>query len=140
MKLTNKLYSDSGRLLVKREPGDHRCNAGGWGSGWGPEHQLMYRIKRRLNACGFNLIKKRAQSDGHIWGEEATPYLRSANKVRRHPHIYIYDGNYAVRNSAEEFNTGEEVCFTITGNIWDRQLDWTSIVRRLCGEGGICLR
>lgn len=139
MKLTFQLHSSCGSLLVHREREDSPCNAGGWGSGWGPEHQLMYWIKKRLNTCGFNLIKKRMQSDGHLMGEEATPYLRSADKVQRHPHIYIYDPDWMVRNSAEDFNAGMEVRFTITGNIWDKQSHWDSIVRRLCRENGLSI-
>lgn len=119
----------SGTLVVRRESGDPACRGGGWGA----EHRLLHRIKQRLNAVGFNLIKKRAQSDGHMWGDEATPYLRAANRIRRHPHIYIYDADYAVRNSAEAFNAGEEVTFSIVGNIWDEvdQANWPEICRDL---------
>jgi len=124
----------SGTLVVQRETGDLTCR----GPGWSAEHQLLHRIKQRLNVSKFNLIKKRAQSDGHMWGDEATPYLRAANKVRRHPHIYIYDADYATRSSAEDFNKGKEVTFSIVGNIWDGvdQPNWPEICRILCSKYG----
>ncbi len=144
MILLMELYKDSGCLMVKRETGDKACRGGGWTSthGWGAEHQLMYRIKKRLNACGFHLIKKRMQNDGHLCGDTATPYLRAANKTQRFPHIYIYDNMYAVRNSAEDFNSGEEVSLSMAGNIWDiDQPDWANICSRLCtGSDVICER
>lgn len=135
MILLMKLYKNSGQLMVQRETGDKACRGGGWGPphGWEAEHQLMYRIKKRLNACGFHLIKKRIQNDGHLCGNAATPYLRAANKVQRFPHIYIYDATYAVRNSAEDFNSGQEVTLSIMGNIWDvDQPNWADICSRLC--------
>ncbi len=88
------------------------------------------------------------QLDGHMWGAEATPYLRAASRVRRYPHIYIYDGDYAVRNSAEDFNKGAEVALSVIGNIWDGgptcegvdQWDWEDKVRALCVASGLPIR
>lgn len=136
---------NSGCLIVQRQQGDLACRGSGWtiDHGWGAEHQLMYRIKKRLNACGFHLIKKRLGGDGHLFGDDATPYLRSASKVRRHPHIYIYDQAYAIHNSAEDFNAGKQVSLNVVGNIWDGvdQTDWADICDRLCqGSDVTCER
>ncbi len=134
MKIRIHLSQSSGTLVIQRENGDSAC----YGGGWKAEHLLLHRIKQRLNAAGFNLIKKRAQKDGNMWGDEATPYLRAASKVRRHPHIYIYDPDYAVRNSAEDFNSSREVTFAIEGNIWDEvnQPEWPEICRGLLHRAG----
>ncbi len=91
---------------VEREPGDPKFRDGRWGSG---ESRLLYHVKRVLNARGHDLIKKRIQADGHLMGDETTQYLRSRN-IRKAPVLAIYDSNWQLRNSAEEFNrTGRVV-------------------------------
>ncbi len=93
----------------------------------------MYWLKNLLNTKGFNLIKKRIQSDGHLYGNEYTQYLRAKNRSMKYPHIYIYDQDYAIRNSAEDFNGNKEVIFQIEGNIWEGidQSNWHDIVKNL---------
>lgn len=133
MIVTMNLYKDTGLVSVQRQPDEKGC----YGGGWGAEHLLLYRLKQRLNLCGFHLIKKRMRKDGHMWGSEETPYLRSANMSMKLPHIHIYDGNYAVRNSAKDFNGGNTVEFVLHGDIWYLQPGWTPMCRKLCQAGGI---
>lgn len=127
------LYKDTGLVSVLRELEDKGC----YGGGWGAEHLLLHRLKQRLNLCGFHLIKKRIQKDGHLWGDEATPYLRATNKSTKFPHIYIYDEMYAVRSSAEDFNQGDVVDLMLQGDIWELQPGWATICQKLCQTGGI---
>lgn len=130
-----------GTVTLQREPGDPKARGGGWSAhhGWGPLHQLLHWLKERLNAAGFNLAKKRMSADGHMFGDDETPYLCARNNVRRHPHVYIYDGQYACRDAADEFNAGEEVTLLIAGNVYAEvdQDNWWQIVRDLCREDGI---
>lgn len=97
-----------------REAGDKKVYAGGgWGKshGWEAEHILMHRIVKWLNERGFNLIKKRMSSDGHLYGDSATPYIRPPHKQTAAqlllPQIQIYDGDYAIRNANLAWNQGE---------------------------------
>ncbi len=133
MIITMSLYKDTGAVYVQREPGENGC----YGGGWGAEHLLLYRLKQRLNPLGFHLIKKRMQKDGHLWGSEETPYLRSSNKSMRFPHMFIYDSQYAIRNSAEDFNKGDSVYLDMQGDIWELQPEWASMCRELCQVGDI---
>ena len=102
------------------------------------EHALFYFIKRWLNARGFNLIKKRAQQDGHMLGDEYQPYLRCMSKTALargcdnpkingwvSPHIMIYSGIYAIRGANEDWNEGKTE-LQIQGNCWldTLQHDW----------------
>lgn len=133
MIITMSLYKEVGSVSIQREPGEKGC----YGRGWGAEHLLLYRLKQRLNPLGFRLIKKRMQKDGHLWGDEATPYLRSSNKSMKFPHIFIHDTQYAARSSAEDFNKKRMVELTIQGDIWELQPEWASMCQKLCQEGGI---
>lgn len=133
-----KLKFESGNLIIQRESGDGRVTKGGWGNhGWEAEHKLLYKVKQILNAAGFDLIKKRMSADGHLYGDEATPYLRARGKGHNHPHICIYDGYYAIRNSVDEYNEGREVIFKVGGDIWGKNQDWQGLLYILCKRGGI---
>jgi len=95
--------------IIKRTLGDPKFKDGGWGSA---ESRLLYHVKKILNGQGHDFIKKRIQKDGHMMGDEIMQYLRSRN-VRKDPVIAIYDDNYAIRNSAQEFNKYGHVIFRV---------------------------
>lgn len=88
---------------VTREPGDPKMRDGGFGTA---ESRLLHHVKKVLNARGFDLVKRRTQSDGHMYGWERTVYLRD-----RKWRFCIVDGNWALNdNAAAEFNRkGEAV-------------------------------
>ncbi len=65
------------------------------------EHALFHFIKKWLNERGFDCIKKRAQSDGHMVGDEFQPYLRE-----RKGKWCIISGFYALRGANEDWNEG----------------------------------
>ena len=56
-----------------RESGDPRFHGLRFAKG---EHALFRFIARWLDARGFDVIKKRAQKDGHLIGDQYQPYLR----------------------------------------------------------------
>ena len=98
------------QCIVKRQPGDPKYRDGGWGTG---ESRLLYHVKKILNERhGCKLIKKRMQADGHMYGDEKTQYLRSKNP-RDKTVMCIYDNEYAIRNSAEDFNKLGRVVFRV---------------------------
>jgi len=48
------------------------------------EHRLFRFIVRWLNARGFDLVRKRAQLDGHTIGDQHQPYVRCRNHSQQH--------------------------------------------------------
>ena len=70
------------------------------------EHALFHHLKRWLNQRGFFVIKKRAQDDGHLIGDQYQPYLRTTGPKSTTPHVMIYSGFYALRGAEEDWNDG----------------------------------
>ena len=129
----------SNYLTVKRV--SNKVINSGWNPINGDEHQLYHWIKVRLNGIGFNLMKVVMEKDkkfSHMYGHEYLPYLRAKDSKANHPHIYIYDGDYAIRSAAEDYNNGEEVTFIIEGSIWEPKVcqdNWQDLVRELIAQG-----
>jgi hypothetical protein len=71
------------------------------------EHALFHFLKQTLNAQGNDLIKKRAQRDGHMLGDEFQPYLRTRSARSPGLNVAIYSGFYALRGANEDWNEGE---------------------------------
>lgn len=98
---------DSGHLEVIREDGDPRIK---------DESHLLYRIKRCLIAMNYDVIKKRMQKDGHMYGDERLQYVRT-RKLRSPDSFYIYDGDYAIRNAAEAYRRDGRIIFSMMFNV-----------------------
>ena len=112
-------------LIARREDGDPRFRTG-WDGVSTTESQFFYHLKLALNKTTdpdllpphhragreprWDLIKKRMQADGHVFGHERLPYLRSRTRTRG-PVWAIYDGEYAVRDSGGDFNAGRVTTF-----------------------------
>ncbi len=114
-------------VTFKREEGEPkyygaRCAAG--------EHTLFHNIAKWLNARGFAVIKKRAQTDGHMIGDEYQPYIRCHDKRKEFPHIFLYSGFYALRGANEDWNKGE-VKLILTLDCWDQKQDTLAMIRNL---------
>ena len=90
-------FEEHGSVTFVREAGDPTFHGIKHAKG---EHALFYFLKKWLNEHGFRFIKKRAQKDGHMVGDEFQPYLRSE-------HICIISGFYALRGANEDWNKGE---------------------------------
>jgi hypothetical protein len=97
---------------VTREPDDRRFRDGGWGDA---ESQLLYQVKLKLNALGFDLIKKRMHRDGHLVDEQMQ-YLRS--RVKRNPSIAIWNNRYQIESAATVFNREGRVELRVLRNIF----------------------
>jgi hypothetical protein len=71
------------------------------------EHALFHFLKKWLNQRGFNFIKKLAQKDGHMVGDQYQPYLRMRNQ-KQVPHPFaLISGFYALHGANEDWNKGE---------------------------------
>jgi hypothetical protein len=106
MKVIVKLDANGdGKCVVTREAGDPRFHGIAHAKG---EHRLLEHVKRVLNKDGADFIKKRAQKDGHMIGDDYQPYLRERN-AKDGRQLAIYNGFYALRGANEDFNTKGEV-------------------------------
>lgn len=103
-----------GTLVVTREDSDPKYHGIAHAKG---EHLLFCHIKRLLCSLGIDVIKKRAQKDGHMIGDEYQPYIRS----RKGGSIMIYSDFYAIRGANEHFNDGS-VCLAIQCDEVGREL------------------
>jgi len=125
-------------LTVKRI--GKKVKNSGYSPIYGADHQLFYWVKQRLNGIGFNLMKVAMDKDKKFdhMTDGGYPYLRAKDNKLEHPHIWIYDGDYCIRNAAEDYNNGEEVRFFLDGNIWSPyvyQDNWQDLVRDLIARG-----
>ena len=67
------------------------------------ESLLLHKVKKELIQQGYDVIKKRMWKDGHLMGNDTTQYIRS-RKWNADNFMMIYDGNYAIRFSYEDYN------------------------------------
>ena len=100
MKVTLTDYS----CVVEREKGDPAyygmLNAAG-------ESKLLHAVKRKLNAQGYDFIKKRMWKDGHMM-DDMQQYLRERKRVGTRQ-LAIYSTFWAIRLASEDYNSGEVV-------------------------------
>ena len=109
--IINKNY-----ITFKREEGDPKFYGTMHAKG---EHALLHFIKKWMNARGFSLIKKLAQKDGHMVGDQYQPYLRTSSPKKHFPHVYIISTFYAIRGANEDWNKGE-VTLALWGDIFKK--------------------
>ena len=78
------------------------------------ESQMLYWLKLVLNKRGYNLIKKLMYKDGHMV-DGLQHYLR-ARKITgtRLGQLWaIHDPDYAIRDSAHQYNLWQRVTFRV---------------------------
>jgi hypothetical protein len=85
----------TGVVLVTKEKGDPVFRNSGWALA---ESTFLYHVKKELEKQGYDCIKKRMSSDGHMMDDEQQ-YIRD-----RKWKWYIYNGRYATFDAGMEFN------------------------------------
>lgn len=90
-----KVEIDGAVVHVEREPSDPRF----YGKGWAPTHRLFYHVRNALRAQGLDVVKRRLSADGHLMGDDETPYIRE-----RRGRWAIVDDNWQIRDAAQDFN------------------------------------
>jgi hypothetical protein len=115
-------------VTFHRDQGDPRFDGVRFAKG---EHALFRFIARWLNARGFDVIKKRAQLDGHMIGDEFQPYIRCRKPRKDVPHVYVWSGFYALRGANSDWNKGEVTLLLETDCFLKGQATET-LVRELC--------
>lgn len=98
MKVTLDLENNI--CIVEREAQDKPLHRSGW---QGADHDSIFylRVRRELQKQGHDVLSKRMWKDGHMYGSDATLYIRTRNKKKG---FMVYDGDYALRFAFEDFN------------------------------------
>jgi hypothetical protein len=79
------------------------------------ESDLFLRLRNVLIRLGYDVIKKLMWKDGHLV-DEYEHYVRSRH-VNRPDAFAIYDSDYVIRSSAQEYNREGEIDLTIVSLI-----------------------
>jgi len=94
--------------IVTRETGDPKIYN---------ESLFLHKVKLELIKQGHDVIKKRMWKDGHLYGNDETQYIRSRNVGKQfqdsHDFIMVYDNDYALRASYEDYNKEGEKEFWV---------------------------
>jgi hypothetical protein len=117
------------RLTLFREPADYRPRRSVWNPD--PLSTLLHWVKNALNARGFDLVKRRMWRDGHMYGDETLSYLRTRKPTSPGPHVYVYDGDYAIRDAVRDWWVEGEIELLVEHDVYHRQPDCAVQVRRL---------
>ena len=76
------------------------------------ESRFLYHLQKALKVAGFDFIKKRMSSDGHLV-DEIKQYLRVRNlKKLNNGDIYcLYNSHWAICGLNDDFNEGKAVLY-----------------------------
>jgi hypothetical protein len=117
-----KIEFKQNSVTLTREPGDPKFYGIREAKG---EHALFHYLKTELNKQGNNLIKKRAQKDGHSrevyfkMSRSYQPYLRTRSSKSPGINVAVYSGFYQIRSAAEDWNEGQ-VTLMVEPDFWTR--------------------
>ena len=118
-----------GCVTFYRDEGDPRFHGIRFAKG---EHALFRFVAKWLNARGFDVIKKRAQLDGHLIGDRYQPYLRCAKPRQGVPHVMVWSGFYALRGANEDWNREGQVSLLLEIDCFERGQATEPLIRDLC--------
>jgi hypothetical protein len=93
-----RLEQTRGRIKLMREYLDRPARN---------ESDLFYRLRNVLIRTGYDVIKKEMAKDGHMVAD-GVYYVRS-RRINRHDSFAIFDGDYAIRSAAQDYNRDDEV-------------------------------
>ena len=119
MKVKINTFGTHGTITCIREEGDPKFYGIVHAKG---EHGFLHFLKKWLNQRGCNLIKKLMWKDGHLM-DDYQPYLRTKSERSAGPHMYIYNGSYAIRGAEEAWNKGS-VTLSLVSNVFNKENDW----------------
>ena len=106
------------QCIVTKEKGDPRFKDSGWGSG---DSTLLFQIKKALITQGYDLIKKRMWKDGHLVDDTCLYLCTRKPSGDPEKDIYIYDGNYQIRNAAEDFYKEGKVVYNVEKDVFKKE-------------------
>jgi hypothetical protein len=115
-------------ITLVKEQGDPKFHGLRYAKG---EHALLHFVAKWLNARGFDVIKKRAQLDGHMIGDQFQPYLRTRKPRAGLPHVMLWSGFYALRGANQDWNHGQ-VSLLVETDCYERGQDTEALIANLC--------
>lgn len=121
---------EEGCVTFHRDQSDPRFHGMRFARG---ETRLMRFIAMWLNARGFDVIKKRAQKDMHMIGDQFQPYVRCRKPRSSVPHIYVWSGFYALRGANQDWNGGR-VTLLLETDVFGKGQDTMAMIRDLCQQ------
>ena len=125
-----KAVFSEGYVTFHRDKADPRFHGAKYAKG---EHALMHRIAKWLNARGFDVLKKRAQKDGHMIGDQFQPYIRCRKPRKDVPHIYVWSPFYALRGANEDWNAGR-VTLLLETDVFGKGQDAMAMIEAICRQ------
>ena len=96
-------------LTIQREQDDPK---------FGTESHLLYFLKSKLTEQGYDLIKKRMWKDDHLV-DYRQQYLRTRSPKSSGPHVYIWNGHWAIEGAEREWNAGNEVTLCVERDVFN---------------------
>jgi len=103
-----KIQINTSTCVITREPNDPKyygtVNAKG-------ESNLLHAIKTKLNALGYDFIKKRMWKDGHMV-DDMQQYLRERKPVNGRQ-LCIYNDAWAIQGANDPYNEQDVVTLTV---------------------------
>jgi len=103
-------------VILKKEKGEKipTCNVNAKG-----ESLLLHRLKKILNARGYDLIKKRMWRDGHLV-DDMQQYLRTRKKTGNpNRDIYIHNSCWAIEGADARLKRDGWVLLTLTRDVFN---------------------
>jgi len=125
-----KAVFSQGHVTFHRDTTDPRFHGLRFARG---EHGLMHFLAKWLNARGFDVIKKRAQKDWHMIGDQYQPYVRCRKPRKATPHVYVWSGFYALRGANEDWNRGR-VTLLLETDVFERGQDTMALIAAICQQ------
>ncbi len=101
------------------------------------ESQLLYWLKKYLQARGIDIIKRLMWVDGHLTSE-TQHYLRIRDgKDPDQPHVYIHHDLYQIRDAKRDFNTNGHVAYQVTPDVYQTGQDSIAILADMLKSNAI---
>ena len=69
--------------------------------------QVFFQLRNLMRGAGYDVVKRNMEQDGHLMGDRHTYYVRD-----RRGRFAVYDGDYAIRDTARDLNEHGMVLLT----------------------------
>lgn len=102
-----KIEFEQGKCIVTKEACDRKYYPSGWATA---ESQLLFTIKKKLVAMGFDVIKKRAWKDGHLV-DDTLHYIRTRKFDGNW--WYAYNMVYCIQGLEQDWNNHGRCYLTV---------------------------
>uniref|UniRef100_A0A6M3JS70 Uncharacterized protein n=1 Tax=viral metagenome TaxID=1070528 RepID=A0A6M3JS70_9ZZZZ len=113
-----KVTFDKSSMTVEKEHGDKNFYNTDWASG---ESTFLHCLKKVLNNCGFDLIKKRMWKDGHLVDADQL-YLRTRNPSGDSAKdIMLYNAHWQINGLDKDWNQSGKCTLALVQNCFSKE-------------------